>query len=1221
MKRFLYSLTAVALSAAFLAPPAMAAEEEKPCITFKTNAFNELGETNQFSIMLSATKNSDFYVDAGFGETEVPVVPATFDTETGALKGTVIPCRVSAKGEVKIYGDASLIDVFNADGCYITELDINQCTNLEIISLQHNELKALDLTPFTKAQAIYMTDNPFTAATPLKIGAPKPDLQILEVDIIGHFDQSFNLSDYPNIASFDGYATSDINKIDPTGCPNLLVLSLDMTNVATVDVSKNAKLMRLNVADSKVTTLDLSHNPLLEHLIANHTSGTINTTYKFTNIDLSKNPNLALLYLGGNALESIDLSNNTKLTHLGLQYNKLTHLDLSKNTELYSINLNGNYFDFATLPAPQQTWGEYFYTEQDLPVARALGVGQPLDLATRVLRTGTETTAVVYQKFYDKEPELIDASLYKYANGIITFNQAVNDSVYVVYSNSLLNEYKLQTAPFKVKPASEMGKPSLIASFTPAPGQSGNIQFSVGMAGATMSLSKVFMVDFGDGKLTQFETITNGFPTQPNVTKSFADVKGKVSLYAPEESVITSFKIDGVKISDIDVTKATELRQLQLNNCGLDTIDLKYNRCLQLLDLSHNNLANVDLQGIYGNYEKYVLRDINISYNSLASCNIVAKQAAQNLDLSNNLLSEFSLKDFDNLATLNLSNNLIKGELNLAYQAVASSINLNGNKISRVIYDTFQNLTDFDLRNNDMTIETLPDMPEVKGYLYAPQNKIQLLENAPAVNLSDQNRVIVDNKGTTFVWRKASNGAQLVEGKDITCKDGATIFLDDKLGKVYCEMSNPAFPQFAGANLLTTTEVNVVGPPTKVVATFQTLENGTSGELSITGHKKTALYIDWRGDGSEYLPYEAISDTNTRYGDLRTFAGATVKVYTYDEPTDLKVFSISGMPLGNFDGTPMTALTTISLMDAGLTADKMNLPKAPIGELNLTNNALTSYPYFEQYPDVFLLSLNKNHLSEFDASPLAKLQMLYISDNDLKSIKLNNANLWELALNNNQLDSIDFSAAKNIEQMALENNHLASIDIQPLRRKLRVLSLAGNRFTFATLPIPSKYPNLLVYYYSNQANIEAIVSNNYMTYDLSSQAMVDGAYPTTYTWFLGEPTYNSEDGTLSGETLLVDDEYVIKDGVTTFNTRFDEDVVCVMTNPIFSSMYLRTPGYRVGFDDIEEIGNDAENAEPATVDVYTISGMIVKRNVAREDALQDLPKGLYIVGGKKVFVK
>jgi len=49
---------------------------------------------------------------------------------------------------------------------------------------------------------------------------------------------------------------------------------------------------------------------------------------------------------------------------------------------------------------------------------------------------------------------------------------------------------------------------------------------------------------------------------------------------------------------------------------------------------------------------------------------------------------------------------------------------------------------------------------------------------------------------------------------------------------------------------------------------------------------------------------------------------------------------------------------------------------------------------------------------------------------------------------------------------------------------------------------------------------------------------------------------------------------------------------------------------------------DLPIAAPSTsVDVYSLSGQLLRRQVRREQALQGLPKGLYIVNGHKVLWK
>ncbi|MDE6108824.1 MAG: hypothetical protein K2F72_00880, partial [Muribaculaceae bacterium] len=334
--------------------------------------------------------------------------------------------------------------------------------------LQHNELKRLDLTPFSKLTAIYLTDNPFTPETPLIIGPDKPELMILEIDITEHIDQSFNLSDYPAMVSFDAYHCRDLRSIDPTGCPELQSLTLELTDVASLDVSQNPKLRSLNVSDTRVTSLDLSNNSQLIYLFAEHTSASINTDVKLQNIDLAQVPNLLLLRLGGNGLTSVDLSNNTLLTNLHISHNKLSSIDLEANVNLYSVDLAYNDLTFATLPLPKQEWGEYYYYRSPLPCDRSYPVGGVLDLSASVLRAGTTTTVKVMRQPVGAAEELVDESAYTYADGKISFNQAFADSLSVQYFNSAFPEYYLTSASFMVKTAEDFGKPSAAVTFRPS---------------------------------------------------------------------------------------------------------------------------------------------------------------------------------------------------------------------------------------------------------------------------------------------------------------------------------------------------------------------------------------------------------------------------------------------------------------------------------------------------------------------------------------------------------------------------------------------------------------------------------------------------------------------------------------------------------------------------------------------------------------------------------
>lgn len=1211
---------ALILSGAMASPEAYAQSEE-PIIEFHTNIYEVHGAQNAFSIRLGSTEKDYFDVDCGFGTEEVEIAPAVFDSETQSVNATVVSCVVNEQGIVKIYGDASKIDYVDFEGASIDKLDIDKCTEITILDLSHNELKALDLTPFTKLQAIYLTDNPFTAETPLKVGGNKPELMILELDIIDHLDQSFNLSDYPALVAFDGYHNMDLRNVDPTGCPELQVLSVEMAPVSTLDVSKNAKLLRLNISDSRISSIDISKNRNLQMLMAQHVSGTINTDVKLDAIDLTNNPNLTVLNLGGNNLSAIDLSKNTYITNLVLRDNKLSAIDLSANTNLYSVDLAYNNLDFASLPLPQDTWGEYYYFRSPLSCDKSYAKGADIDFSKSVLRPETTTTVRAWRRSLDADAEIIDPSEYEYSDGKIRFKSAYTDSVYVEFVNSAFVEYNLSSAPFMVKEAGEIGTPSKMVGMKLTSAMAGKqVSFKVGMDNATVSAPKTFYVDFGDGERKPFTATSIGVPSDANCTVMMpTPITGELVIYIPENESLTALEVNDVAMSAIDLSAATELRWLTVSGCNLSSIDLATNRCLQTLDISGNRLGNVDLAGVRGDYEKYVLREIDASGNRIYNFHIIGISQLEKLDLSNNLLTTFVLKDYESLTDLDLSNNRIKEELNLAYLAKAENINLSGNTISSLVLVDMPALKSFDISNNDFTLETLPYLRNVSDgvYVYAPQKDIQLAAVAPGINLSAQNRVI-DGEGTVFTWKK-SDGSLLVQGVDMDCNNGATKFLKTDLGKVYCEMTNPSFPEFTGDNVFKTTEVEVAEAPTNVVASFTTVADGNNGEVIFTGTKTSSLYIDWRGDGTEYIEYPINGENYMAYPQQSYYAGVEVKVYTYESAEDVKVFSIYNVPMSKIDATPLTNLTAFAVGGAGLSEDGIMFPESPaLTELTLNGNALSSTEFLKGFTSLRHLTLSGNKYETFDASELESLQTLMLSNNNIGSVTLANRHLWGLDLAGNNLSDISFDKTPSLSQVVLSNNKFSSVDLSPLKANLVALDVQGNNFDFSTLPLHSDFPLMSYYRYANQnpCAVECVDGK----VDLSAQAEVAGT-PTVFRWFLGEVAVDPESYELVGEELETggdDPEFTVENGVTTFHYTFNDKVTCVMTNPVFENLILYTVPVAVVSAGITEA--DADSVD-TMVDVYSVSGVKVRSKVTRAEALEGLAPGFYIIGGDKVLVK
>lgn len=1226
-KRFTAVLMAALSLSAFSVPASAQDTDETPIITFKTNIYDQYGAENAFHIVLGATEKDYFDVDCGFGAAEYEVEQAYFDTESQAISGTAIACRVSADGLVKIYGDASKIDYLDAEGCYIDWIDLDKCVNLEILDLSHNELKRLDLSPFTKLQALYLTGNTFTAETPLKVGPNKPYLTILELDIIEHLDQSFNLSDYPSLISFDAYHNTDLYNIDPRGCPNLTVMSLELTNVSTLDVSQNAHLTRLNISDTRITDIDVSHNTALTNLLAQHTSGTINTDVKLSSIDVTNNPNLTLLNLVGNNISTIDLSKNPALINVNLRRNLLKEIDLSNNPNLYAVDLAYNDFDFATLPLPGEGWGEYYYQRNPMPCAKAFAKGSPVDFSDRVLRDGYETYVRVMLDTPQAEPVELDESYYTYADGKVTFNEIPSDSVYIEFACSAFSDYTISSALFKVKEAGQMNVPDKVLSFNTTAAMAGKtISFGAGMNGASADAPRQFFVDL-NGERSAFQATSADTPQSPNVTLTLpASGAATVDIYLSEGEQLTAFAIDGVTMSAVDITGARHLRQLAVTGCNLLRVDASYNRMLKSLDLSRNRLSTFSFAGVYGDYEKNVLTDINLSHNYLTALTFVNTTHIRRLNLSGNRLSDFTLKNFDALIDIDLSDNRLAGEFSLTYQAGAVNVDLSGNNITSLLTVDMPDLKNFDISDNNLTIATLPLMASGINYTYAPQKDLQIVAYAPAVNLTDQHRVI-DGAPTVFTWKK-TDGTELQKGTDYEGEQGACRFLNTDLGKVYCEMTHAAFPDLAGDNVFKTTETTVTDAPTTVVASFTTSADTELGQVIFTGHKDTALYIDWRGDGSEYVQYPVVDETYTAYLNQTTYAGANVKVYTYESADDISVFSISDIPMTDMDASPLKKLIAFTVSGGGLDENSLRLPvDSDLRELNLSGNNFSGTDFSQYFPNLVSLNLSGNAYERFDASKYPSLDVLYLSTNKLTSLTFGGNNrLWGLMADNNELEEITFDGCPALSQVNLSGNKFTTLDVTPIKDILRALDISNNRFTFATLPLASDCPLMLVYGYLGQAKIETSCADGLV--DLSSQASVNGT-DTEYKWYLGDVTYDTETSEYTGEALYsdIDDpenpEFSVDGGVTSFHTTFDNYVTGLLTNAQFPGLTLMTVPVTVDRSGIEDILTDSGKNE--SVDVFTLSGVQVLK-AAAPASVGSLAPGLYIVKSKsskarKVMVK
>lgn len=1146
MNRLTTALAALAVSAAAFA--------EEPIITATTSLYDQAGPQHQFTLMLGATETTSVEVDCGSGRVKYTVEP-TGDIAEGYVQGTRIPCTVTSAGTVKIYGDASKIDYFFGEGCYLRTLDIAKCTNLTILNLDHNELTALDLSKHRNLMAVYVSDNPFNVS-PFVLGPDHPELMILDMAMVGDLDPNFNINTYPKLASLDAYATYSMKQLDPTKCPDLLRISIDGASVSSLDVTKNPNLLILNISDTRIENINLSKNKLLTEFYGTHESGTINPDINLKSIDTSNNPELQRLDLSGNDFTTVDVSKNPKLIYLNLNRNQLTTLDVSACTRMAELDIMKNNMSFATMPLPR--FQTYMYEQRPVQLDKSYKTGTTLDLSRKVLRNGTVTTAKLYgfNEAANTAVEL-DESYYTYTDGLITLKKAYTDSVYVQYANDTFVEYPMTTTKFMVKSEADFGKPSRMVSFGTTLDAGRTFSMALGMAGASASNAKTFYADCGDGTMKQMSCNSDGEQKWITMTRTGS---GNVNIYVPEGETVTGFGVRDIDVTSVNLDAATHLTWLTITDARLPEIATGMNRSLRSLDLSGNELTSIDLSGVNSSYGKNELGRIDLSDNKLVQVTLNDTRAIKHLDLSHNSLTAFEPKDFDNILSFAIADNRL-GTVNISYMVNCRSFDLSDNNLTEVLLpETFhKDMTRFDISGNSFT---LADMPEVFAsrpeFIYAPQQLLEVPSKGPGLDLTAQNRF----GKTQYILADASNDRALTAGTDYTDNGGRIRFLAPAVGKrVYCRMTNATFGQFTGDNSLRTDVMEAADFPTNCIAEFTTPTGGQKVQLSFAAAEAegTALYIDWTGKSTDLEQY--VLTDSYRLFEATTTAGARVKAYTYSPAEHITVFAVSGATMTDPDLSKLTDAYTITVQMAGISSIKLPSDKSNITELSLDGNNFTEFD-LSVFPSLRTLSLMSNKLTSLDLSAAPTLKVVSVTFNKLTSVKLDNPQLWHLNLGENRLSTIDLTKLPVLENLGLQGNKFESLNVSKLYR-LKQLVIDRNFFTFTTLPpVKSTY---VEYTYTNQANLDATCADGVV--DLSSQKAV-GSVATEYRWFLGAPTVNDE-GVLEGEELVANDEFTVKDGVTTFHTTLS-NVQCVMTNTEFPSLFLRTNMLNVtaGIEDV-----------------------------------------------------
>lgn len=229
----------------------------------------------ELTMMLGGKPGQSIAIDYGYGKQDF-----TFQSDDPAT----VTEFVDAGATVKIYGDLTLLDV--SGNRTVTSIVFGDNPNLQVLRLAQNKITQLDVAGLTALKELSFSDNKVT------------DIDISHLENLEEYYGAWN--------NYKVLRTSENRKLTVLTCYN--------TGICELDLQNNTELQSLVAGGNSYTTpLSLVHNT---KLVAVDLEGS-----NLESVDLSRQPDLRRLNVANNKLTAIDLSSNTSLENVDCRYN------------------------------------------------------------------------------------------------------------------------------------------------------------------------------------------------------------------------------------------------------------------------------------------------------------------------------------------------------------------------------------------------------------------------------------------------------------------------------------------------------------------------------------------------------------------------------------------------------------------------------------------------------------------------------------------------------------------------------------------------------------------------------------------------------------------------------------------------------------------------------------------------------------------------------------
>ena len=597
-----------------------------------------------------------------------------------------------------------------------------------------------------------------------------------------------------------------IDNIDLTALSQLRVLSLRNAGLRNIDLGYNNKLEKLDLAGnlltrltlkgpssyfykSLLTDINLSNNQLENYEFDDfYAVRNFDISHnKMTKLDVSDADNLRSLNISNNGFTRLLLNHSELLERLDASNNELTEIKIPPVAPMAYLNVSGNNFTLANMPKDFGLENDQFvYAPQHVLEISTSSPG--IDLSEQFITKNGATTQYVWKK--ENGEKLKEGTDYTIKDGASKFLNLSVGKIYCEMTHAAYPAFKGENV-FKTTLVQPIDMPKYeLASFTTL-----NATDSVDLSLASpVKGTSVYFEWNADGNVTQYTLDTTYKLFR---AKSKANAKVRV-LVANEQDKLSVFSVSRVKIGASDFSGLKDARSITVADAGLTSVKIPASTALTQLNLSGNELTELDLSK-YPNLYFIALNDNKFTTFDLSK----AKKLGLAL-LAGNKMQEINIDNPD-LWNLDLSKNAFES-VSLDNAPALEQLWLNDNKLTKVDVSKNSKLNVLNLVKNKLRFSTMPiavdrDGKSIYGkYSYNLQEPLDVKCINGKVDLSSEAKV--DGEATNYRWFVGNitvidgepQGEEL-ESDEFSIENGVTTLkLAGVANNLVCLMRNSRLP-------------------------------------------------------------------------------------------------------------------------------------------------------------------------------------------------------------------------------------------------------------------------------------------------------------------------------------------------------------------------------------------------------------------------------------------